>query len=197
MRGAATWSLAIAALSACAVGEDTSASSYGNPTYSPTTTPPSGSGSGSDEATSSDTSPADTSTTSGDGDTTALPADPSTGMATDADTGPQGSGGDNGMQPADGMYSDCLMAAQCVGLNTCVTILDMMDAPIDGFCSNNGCQVPATDCDPTPGGTAVPFCMMVTLNDNPDTACALDCAGGATCPGGMMCWDLGGTSVCA
>lgn len=94
---------------------------------------------------------------------------------------------DDGMQPADGMYADCLDATTCIGLSTCITFLEM-----DGFCTDLGCTDPTTDCDPSPGGTALPSCMMV----GPDAVCALDCSGGATCPGGMMCRELDQTSVC-
>ena len=132
---------------------------------------------------------------------------------TDEDSGAQADSGDSdptaadaasdgasmgpGMQPEDGMYSDCLMASECVGLNTCVTILDTMDMPTDGFCSNNACEDPTTDCEGTPAGDTVPFCMALTLNGQEDTVCALDCSGETPCPGGMICWDLGAVQVCA
>jgi hypothetical protein len=103
---------------------------------------------------------------------------------------------DDGMQPADGMYSDCVDASACIGLGTCITFLDALNMPMDGFCTNIGCTDPSTDCDPSPGGTALPLCVMIDLAGNPDAVCALDCSGGATCPGGMTCRELDQTSVC-
>jgi hypothetical protein len=193
------WMMAALAVPACAVGE-TEEDGVTFATYPPMTSPmmttaTSGDGSTAGEATSTegeqDGSTASVSDGSGSGtDGPGASSGDDAPLATDT-------GADNGMQPVDGMYSDCLSAAMCVGLNTCITILDTENMPIDGFCTNNACVAPATDCDVGPGGTAVPFCMMVQLNGRPDTACALDCSGGKTCPGGMMCWELGRTSVCA
>jgi hypothetical protein len=188
----------IAALvaSACAVGETeedgASAATYPPMTSPAMTTASADDGSGSSEGStgSDDGSTAAADGSSGSGSDPATSSDATSAPASDT-------GEDVAPQPEDGMYSDCLTAAMCVGLNTCITIHDTEDMPIDGFCTNNACMAPATDCDPSPGGTAVPFCMMVTLNGEADTACALDCSGGKTCPGGMMCWELGRTSVCA
>ena len=194
-RGLGTWILGILSASGCAKGEtEDSAATFA--TYPPMTSPAMTTA---DTADTGDSDGSDASTSAGD-DGSAATADPSSsdgagtsdGTSAATDTGPAVP-----PQPADGMYSDCLTAAECVGLNTCITILDTEEMPFDGFCSNNACTDPATDCDPTPGGTTVPFCMMVMLNGNEDTACALDCSGGKTCPGGMMCWELGRTSVCA
>lgn len=127
-----------------------------------------------------------------------------TGMTSLDDTGP-GSSEDtndptgNGMQPADGMYSDCLDAEPCgFNPNLCITIQDADMMNIDGFCSTTGCANPAMDCDPSPGGTAVPICMPTTVNNMMLQACALSCAGGMTCPLPMMCYNLNGIGeICA
>jgi hypothetical protein len=58
----------------------------------------------------------------------------------------------------------------------------------DGFCTIEDCIDPATDCDPSPGGTATPMCYQ--------DWCVLDCAFKA-CPTGMSCYELGsGDSIC-
>jgi hypothetical protein len=114
-----------------------------------------------------------------------------------ADDDGDGGGDGVGEQPEDGMYSACLTAGDCVGNNTCVTILDQDGMPSVGFCSDNSCEMPSVDCLPTPAGDTEPFCMNLTLNDNPDTVCALDCSGDRPCPGQMDCWDLNGISICA
>lgn len=108
-----------------------------------------------------------------------------------------GSGADPGAQPAEGMYSACAQASDCVGVNLCVTISDPMMVPLGGFCTAPGCANPAADCIATPGGTATPMCLPLTVNDMPDSACALDCAGGKTCPTGMECIAITGGSICA
>jgi hypothetical protein len=54
----------------------------------------------------------------------------------------------------------------------------------DGYCTLecNGSDDPS-NCDMPPGGTAVTGCIVVSnLN-----LCALDCSGGKSCPGGMVC----------
>lgn len=109
----------------------------------------------------------------------------------DADAGEQPGG-----QPGEGMYSTCAMPSDCVGVNLCVTILDPMQMPLGGFCTSPGCANAATDCVATPGGTATPMCLPLTVNDMPDAACALDCGGGKTCPAGMECIDVTGASIC-
>jgi hypothetical protein len=109
----------------------------------------------------------------------------------DADAGEQPGG-----QPLEGMYSSCAVPADCVGVNLCVTILDPMQVPLGGFCTSPGCANAAVDCVATPGGTATPMCLPLTVNDMPDAACALDCGGGKTCPAGMECIDVTGASIC-
>jgi hypothetical protein len=92
-----------------------------------------------------------------------------------ADTG-------TGQQPADGMYSACDDAADCFGLEFCET----------GFCTSE-CTNAAVDCDPSPGGTALPTCFMFGL----ESLCALDCSGGSTCPTPMQCTPVTTGSVCS
>ncbi|MEX1366306.1 MAG: hypothetical protein AB1Z98_24490 [Nannocystaceae bacterium] len=104
-------------------------------------------------------------------------------------------GGGNGMQPANGMYSSCLVAGDCDFL--CITLTDDLGAVLGGFCSDFPCINPAIDCDPSPGGTAIPSCIGIEINMVPDTACYLDCTGGLSCPSPMVCEPVvGGLSIC-
>lgn len=118
----------------------------------------------------------------------------STGMSmgsTGMGMGSTGMGDDSGLeQPADGMYSECMVPADCsmVTSNVCVTINGG-----SGFCTNMGCTNPAVDCDPSPGGTAPPICFPV---DDTLTSCALDCSAGQICPTGMTCTVLANGSIC-
>lgn len=105
-------------------------------------------------------------------------------------------GNEPGGQPAEGMYSTCAAPSDCVGVTLCVTIVDPMQVPLGGFCTAPGCANAAVDCIAAPGGTATPMCLPLTVNDMPDAACALDCAGGKTCPTGMECLDVTGASIC-
>jgi len=93
-------------------------------------------------------------------------------------------------QPDTGMYSHCTSVAQCVGLNICVVV-----AVDDGFCSTTPCA-DAASCVASPGGTATPICAEVMVGMTMSTACALDCSGGKTCPGGMICAALGANMIC-
>jgi hypothetical protein len=129
--------------------------------------------------------------------TTDVPASTGPDPVGTSDGGSTGGGdGGNGMQPADGMYSPCLTADDC-GFNPilCITIQDAMMNPTDGFCSETGCANPAVDCDPSPGGTATPRCMPVTVNGMALQACALDCSAGLVCPAPMQCYDLDGVGM--
>lgn len=101
-----------------------------------------------------------------------------------------GSGGGTGdEQPADGMYSHCVAANECVGLSACVTA-----AADDGFCTG-ACVSPA-DCDPSPGGNAPPVCALIIGSPASMNGCALDCSLGQMCPGGMICGMVQGVQVC-
>lgn len=187
---------------ACSV-DNSNDDPFGAPTASvtsPSTTitttvdPSTTEGSGSSESSGSD----GTSTT--DGPATTTPSDSSgpDPVGTSDDGGSTDDGGGNGMQPQDGMYSPCLTAQEC-GMTPilCITILDAMMNPTDGFCSETGCANPAVDCNPSPGGTATPRCMPVTVNDMPSAACALDCSNGLVCPPPMQCYELNGVgSIC-
>lgn len=112
--------------------------------------------------------------------------DAGTSAATDA-----GTTGGVDEQPDSGMYSHCTSVAQCVGLNICVVV-----AVDDGYCSTTPCTDPTTSCAASPGGTAIPTCVDVTVGMAMSTACALDCSAGKTCPGGMTCAALGAAMVC-
>jgi hypothetical protein len=98
----------------------------------------------------------------------------------------------NTPQPGLGqLYSHCLTPDQCPGLDGCATVSMQGDPePFDGYCTNfctNNQQ-----CFANTGGTAVPQC-----NNEPDRYCELDCAGGKTCPQGMVCTPLaGGKELC-
>lgn len=122
--------------------------------------------------------------TAGSGSTTAATSETGTTGAVDPTDG----------QPADGMYSMCLQGMDCGNMpNLCIQSVDADMNPIDGFCSTTGCSNPAMDCDPAPGGTAVPVCVPITVNAMAQMACALNCQG-LVCPTGMMCvnfTDLG------
>lgn len=96
------------------------------------------------------------------------------------------SGGGMGMQPATGMYSDCSVAMCDATANLCLTITEN-NIDLGSFCTLPGCANPALDCDPNPGGTASPVCIAVTIDGMPDSACALNCAGGGSCPPPMVC----------
>ncbi len=185
-------SAGIAALVGCASGEmPEPTTTFGDPTYPMMTV--------------GMTSPADDGMDSGDDGGTS----DTEGTEAGADDGDASGGTDNASdtaaddtpsnteQPDNGMYSDCLSTAECVGVNTCVTIFDMAGDPFDGFCTLDNCSDPAMDCDPSPGGDVTPTCVEITLNGSPASACALGCSGGLTCPDGMVCYEDDGIPVCA
>lgn len=147
------------------------------------------------EGSSSSTGTDDTSTTTSGA--TTMPASESTGTdPVGTSDGGSTDGGGDGMQPQDGMYSPCLTAQEC-GMTPilCITVVDAMMNPTDGFCSETGCANPAIDCAPSPGGTATPRCMPVTVNAMALQACALDCSAGKVCPAPMQCYDLDGVGM--
>jgi hypothetical protein len=124
-----------------------------------------------------------TTTSGGDGSTAAVSAsDPSTSsggaLGESSSSGEPPSGG----QPATGMYAHCydMFFDNCTAPSTiCVNITGEME----GFCTADGCNNPALDCDAAPGGTAAPFCLAA----GGYSLCALDCSGGASCATGMSC----------
>lgn len=189
---------AMAATAGCASGADPEpgAGSFGDPTYNPVMT--AAMTAAGDDAADDDSDGSDDAVTSDGGDTgegdTVNPNN-ATSEAGDDDTD-DGNAGD-GPQPEDGMYSHCLSTAECVGVNTCVTIFDAEGEPFDGFCTLDNCTDAATDCEPSPGGDVAPVCVEITLNGNPASACALDCVGGKVCPNGMTCYEDDGIPVCA
>jgi hypothetical protein len=134
------------------------------------------------------------STTAGDDSTGGSTAggDTSSGSSTSIDPTLAGSSSDDGVdptdgQPADGMWSMCTVAADCGNLPIlCITNADMTD----GFCSTTGCANAAADCLASPGGTAMPACAPITVNDEAEQACVLSCAGGLLCPTGMVCMNF-------
>jgi hypothetical protein len=88
------------------------------------------------------------------------------------------------------MYSACAGVGECIGLTTCVLVGGT------GFCSNGSCADPVADCDPNPSATST--APAACVDDGAGLqVCALSCASGQTCPGGMDCLALGATMVCA
>jgi hypothetical protein len=146
-------------------------------------------GEDSEDAASAPTDTADPTETSG--------PPPTTGVATTSDSGESSGGGTPSEQPEDGMYSACGSPIDCIGLTSCLTAIDTGGQPIDAFCTDGACNSPLAQCDPTPGGTAVPICLEVDSGGVMDTVCALDCSQGQACPAGMNCRTLTGGSICS
>lgn len=139
------------------------------------------------------------SSSSGAGDSSSETSTGTTGSpTTSSSTGAAETGEpDPGTQPAEGLYADCISDDQCgPSPGLCFTFTDMDGNTTDGFCSRSECTNAAVDCVPTPGATALPACVPRTVNDMPNSACALDCSGGATCPSGMTCQALDFGSIC-
>lgn len=128
--------------------------------------------------------------TEGDGDDDGGSADSAAGSGSGAAESGDGTAGDTGggagAQPADGVYSACATAADCVGATYCIPAND-------GFCTNN-CMAPG-DCAPSPGGAAPTVCIPVTM-PVATSVCALDCSGGQACPAPMTCTAVEGAMVC-
>lgn len=165
---------------ACTVQGEEVATTFHDPTANPSGTPPG-------------TSDGATAGTSGGSSDSASADSADTSMPPGSDSGSDG--GSSGMppvdeQPADGMYSECAGVGDCIGLTTCVLV------GATGFCSNAGCVDPVANCVPNPSATstAPPACVD---NGAGLQVCALSCATGQTCPGGMACMPLGATMVCA
>lgn len=136
-------------------------------------------------------------------DSTGAPDSSSGGMplttGVSAEDSTTGGGGGNGMQPGDGMWSACEVPEDCGFSPTlCITISDAGGMLLGGFCSETGCANPAVDCDPSPVPTVTPVCVPVNVNGMDDTACALQCTGGAACPVPMSCINvMGFGEICA
>jgi hypothetical protein len=134
-----------------------------------------------------------TGTTSGAGDTMPSTAESS---STDAPTsGPAESeggdtttgsstGGSTGEpqppQPVSGWWSHCLGNADCSDGLVCMLNDDETDGVCTDFCSP--AQDP-TSCGVSPSESVSTTCLEISAG----SVCALDCAGGMTCPSGMVC----------
>lgn len=169
---------------ACTVEGKEIESSFSDPTTNPNGPPPSTNGDSGSETEGE--SSGGSGGSAGSGSTSTAVTTTATTSATASDS----TGAPADEQPEDGMYAECMGVASCIGLNTCVT------AGTTGFCSNTNCIDPTAQCDPNPGATstAPPACVD---NGMAQMVCALSCAGGQTCPGGMECVVLGATMVCA
>lgn len=180
-----TLTIPLAFALACSVeGEDT-LSTFGDPTNDPNS---GGSGTGASDSDSTADSGTPPATDSGTPDPTTGP------VATSDPTSDEGSSDGpppENEQPASGMYSECDFVTDCIGQTTCVAVLGA-DA---GFCSIDNCSDPAAQCVANPGATstATPACVIDIMGAS---VCALECTGGATCPGGMECRVLGRREVC-
>jgi hypothetical protein len=180
-RGLGSIALAVA-LTACTVEGQEVATTFFDPTVNQTGTPPT---TGDEDDTESTGGPGGTTGSSGSVES----GDTST-PATSTGSGGASTGSPVEEQPEDGMYSECADVGNCIGLTTCVL------AGASGFCSNAGCADPVVDCEPNPGATstAPPACVD---NGAGLQVCALSCATGQSCPGGMDCVALGAAMVCA
>jgi hypothetical protein len=188
------WCVMVCCAAACTVGDGSeNASTFGMSTPGSFSSSASASGgsdtddeddgnsSGSSEGSTTEEEPDPPDTTSSSG---AATGDPSLASADDTASGDQ--------QPEEGMYSACLMATECVGQNTCMTINDKT-----GFCTTTGCADPLADCEPSPGGMATPLCYPAPSMPG-QFLCALGCDGGLTCPPPMTCHEgLADGAVCS
>ncbi len=100
-------------------------------------------------------------------------------------------GGGGGGQPANGLYSACLVPGDCdLSLDGCATVTENGQVdPFDGYCTNF--CVSDAECDAGLGGTAIPNC-----NNEVSPYCELVCTGGLTCPVPMDCVALADRDVC-
>ena len=185
----------------CASGDEpaTSAATTFAPTGSATATATATTTTASTTSGSTDDADADGESSAGTDDPTDPSGGTSTGPSTDTDTPGSSSGGSSSgeppsEQPEDGMYSSCDSIVDCIGLTACLTATDTGGQPIDPFCTAGACKSPLAQCDPTPGGTAVPICLLTASEE---TVCALDCSQGQECPDGMDCRTLAGGSICS
>ena len=158
----------------------------------------SASGTSSSDSTTSDESDSDPSDASDPSDTSDTSGNSSGMTSSGSGSTASGSSGDEeSEQPEDGMYSACASPVDCIGFTTCLTATDTGGQPIDPFCTDGACSSPLADCQPTPGGTAVPICLEVEIGGVMDSVCALDCSQGQECPAGMDCRTLTGGSICS
>ncbi len=83
-------------------------------------------------------------------------------------------------QPETSWWSHCTSSPECTDDLVCLLNGAGDDGVCTSLCSPAG---DATSCGASPGVTATPAC----LNAGSSSICALDCAGGRSCPGGMLC----------
>ena len=89
-------------------------------------------------------------------------------------------------QPITGLYAPCLESEDCLQSDSCL-VFTIDGIVFDGFCTDN--CVEDSECEPSPGGTAIPTCFQ--------EACLLVCENGESCPNGMECTAISnGTSTC-
>lgn len=83
-------------------------------------------------------------------------------------------------QPETSWWSHCIGNDDCTDDLVCMLNGDGDDGVCTSQCSPPG---DATSCGASPGGTTTGTC----LNVGSASICALNCAGGLSCPGGMLC----------
>jgi hypothetical protein len=167
-------------------GDGTSGFSAGTTTNMPATT----SSSGTDPTTGTAST---TSTSEPDSSTTAAPPTSTTGTTSDDSTS---TGVDPNCPPVKGEYNDCTdeqggtdnkackwMGDGENGFITCLNAAGIMGA---STCSLVNCEMDCHCFDAPATGTATSVCRA-NATDKGDSACVLDCSGGATCPDGMVC----------
>lgn len=125
-------------------------------------------------------------------DGTSTGEDPEMGESTGtADTlgEPDDDDGGGGSQPASGPWSACPADGECGPDLNCI----VSDLIVASLCVESCMPVgDPSGCTPPPGGNATPACLPV----NGSSYCVLDCSSGETCPGGMVCHEEDGTSLC-
>jgi hypothetical protein len=168
-------------LAACSVEGEDVATTFFDPTANSSTPPTTSAGDTEGTSGSSGSGGANGSADSGD-------SSPPPATESGSDGGSSGSPPVD-EQPEDGMYSECAGVGECIGLTTCVVV------GATGFCSG-GCADPVQDCDINPSATSTAPALCVD-NGAGLMVCALGCAAGQTCPGGMECMPLGASMVCA
>ncbi len=136
------------------------------------------------------TAPGETTMVATDGVTTTDATTDVTTGATMQDTEPTTTGDGTTAEETAGAaagWADCFGdASACVGAESCLFATDP-DGLQGSFCSVQNCT-DADDCSALPtSGTAVPSCEDVGSDGIAE--CYLSCAGGATCPDGMECWN--------
>jgi len=83
-------------------------------------------------------------------------------------------------QPETSWWSHCIANAGCTDDLVCLLNGAGDDGVCTSLCSPAG---DATSCGASPGVSATPSCLIAGMS----SVCALDCSGGRSCPGGMLC----------